>query len=269
VKKVLLFVNPLKATRLAQEVIRKLEGQGIETSVFAGEKIRSVDAAVSLGGDGTVLFTARTVSQHKVPILPVNLGTLGFIAAIPPDEWRTIFDDFLNGRTVFSRRLMLDARVQRGTETVFQSVCLNDAIISASAVAKMIRLNVHTGNASIGTYRSDGLIAATPTGSTAYSVSAGGPILDPEMEAVIINPICPFTLSSRPLVLPSNDEIVIEVEREQRSGVSLTMDGQTTEQLQPGDRIVIHRAKEDALLACQDSIKSAFYNALRTKLAWK
>ncbi|MDR0784436.1 MAG: NAD(+)/NADH kinase [Treponema sp.] len=268
-KKILLFVNPLKAAGLAREIARELEKQGVETSVFAGEKIGAVDAAVSLGGDGTVLFAARTVSQLKVPILPINLGTLGFIATIPPDEWRTVLDDFFNDRIVFSRRLMLDARVQRGTATVFQSPCLNDAIISASTVAKMIRLNVRVGNASLGSYRSDGLIAATPTGSTAYSVSAGGPILDPEMEAVVVNPICPFTLSNRPIVLPSDDEIVIEVEREQRSGASLTMDGQTTETLQADDRVVVRRAKEDALLACQDGAKSAFYSALRTKLAWK
>jgi NAD+ kinase len=268
VKKVLLFVNPLKAAGLTQEIMQELERLGVETSVFNGEKICAVDAAFSLGGDGTVLFAARTVSQSKVPIFPVNLGTLGFIAAIPPEKWRTVFDDFLDDRTMFSRRLMLDVRVQRRTEIVFQASCLNDAVISASGIAKMIRLNIHTGSASIGSYRSDGLIVATPTGSTAYSVAAGGPILDPEMEAVIINPICPFTLSNRPLVLPANDEITIEVEHEQRSGVLLTMDGQTTEKLEPGDRILVHRATEDALLACQDGAKSAFYSALRTKLAW-
>ncbi|MDR1466050.1 MAG: NAD(+)/NADH kinase [Treponema sp.] len=268
-KKILLFVNPLKAAELAREITRELGRQGVETSVFAGEKIDAVDAALSLGGDGTVLFAARTVSQLKVPIFPINLGTLGFISAIPPNEWRAVFDDFVNGRTMFSRRLMLDVRVQRGMETIFQSPCLNDAIISASVAAKMIRLNVHVGAVSIGPYRSDGLITATPTGSTAYSVSAGGPILDPEMEAIVVNPICPFTLSNRPIVLPSDDEIVIEVEREQRSGVLLTMDGQTTETLQAGDRIIVRRAEEDALLVCQDSAKSAFYSALRTKLAWK
>jgi NAD+ kinase len=269
VKKILLFVNPLKGAERAREITQEMERRGVETSVFAGEKIGIVDAAVSLGGDGTVLFAARSVSQLKVPIFPVNLGTLGFIAAIPPEEWRAVFDDFLNGRTIFSQRLMLDVRVQRGVETVFQSFCLNDALISASVVAKMIRLNARVGGVSIGSYRSDGLIVATPTGSTAYSVSAGGPILDPEMEAVVVNPICPFTLSNRPIVLPSDDEITIEVEYEQRSGVFLTMDGQTTERLQDGDRIVIRRAKENALLACQNGVKSAFYNALRTKLAWK
>jgi NAD+ kinase len=268
-KKILLFVNPLRTAGLEREIIRELERRGVEAEVYTGGEVGAVDAAVSLGGDGTVLFTARTVSQLKVPIIPINLGTLGFIATISPGEWRTIFDDFLNGRATFSHRLMLDARVQRGGETIFRSSCLNDAIISTSVIAKMIRLSVYVGAVSIGPYRSDGLIAATPTGSTAYSVSAGGPILDPEMEAVVVNPICPFTLSNRPIVLPSNEEITVEMEREQRSGASLTMDGQVIEELRAGDRIIIRRAEEDALLACQGGLKSAFYSSLRTKLAWK
>ncbi|GHU89345.1 hypothetical protein FACS189476_08130 [Spirochaetia bacterium] len=118
----------------------------------------------------------------------------------------------------------------------------------------------------LGQYRSDGLIVATPTGSTAYSVAAGGPILEPEMEAIIINPICPFTLSNRPIVLPSKETVIVEVEKEQRSGVLLTMDGQVTQALEPGDRIFLREAPYQALLVASGRI--AFYKALRTKLSW-
>jgi NAD+ kinase len=118
----------------------------------------------------------------------------------------------------------------------------------------------------MGQFRSDGLIVATPTGSTAYSVAAGGPILEPEMEAIIINPICPFTLSNRPIVLPPRETVIVEVEKEQRSGVLLTVDGQVTEPLEPGDRIYVREAPYQAQLVASGRI--AFYQALRTKLAW-
>jgi NAD+ kinase len=118
----------------------------------------------------------------------------------------------------------------------------------------------------MGRYHSDGLIVATPTGSTAYSVASGGPILEPEMDAIIINPICPFTLSNRPIVLPSRETVIVEVEEEQRSGVLLTVDGQVTEPLEPGDRIYLRQASFKALLVASGRL--AFYNALRTKLAW-
>ncbi|MDR0710284.1 MAG: NAD(+)/NADH kinase, partial [Spirochaetaceae bacterium] len=151
--------------------------------------------------------------------------------------------------------------------------CLNDAVISASGIAKIIRLEVSsTGGAldgqimSLGRYRSDGLIVATPTGSTAYSVAAGGPILDPEIDALIINPICPFTLSNRPIVVPAGETIIVEVEAEQRSRVLLTVDGQRSFPLEPGDRVFIRKAPFTAKIVA--SGRRGFYRALQTKLNW-
>jgi NAD+ kinase len=143
--------------------------------------------------------------------------------------------------------------------------------VSASGIAKLIRLEVTTETAEgkridIGQFRADGLIVATPTGSTGYSVAAGGPIIDPEMDAVIINPICPFTLSNRPVVVPSDERVITLVEQEQRSSVLLTVDGQITEQLEPGDRIIAKKAPFAARLLA--SGRDGFYEALRTKLAW-
>ncbi|MDR0387142.1 MAG: NAD(+)/NADH kinase [Treponema sp.] len=280
-KRALLFVNFHKADAraLADEIKTELDRRGIEpvsypsgdTADFSPES--GFDIAVSLGGDGTVLYTARVVSPYGIPILPINIGTLGFIAAVRPGEWVSVFRKWLAGTACISRRLMLDLAVERGGKTVVRAVCLNDAVISASGIAKIVRLKVSAdiGGADgepllLGHYRSDGLIVATPTGSTAYSVAAGGPIVDPEIEAVVINPICPFTLSNRPIVVPAHETVIVEVEAEQRSGVLLTVDGQTSELLEPGDRILIRSASCRTRLIA--SGREAFYTALRTKLNW-
>jgi NAD+ kinase len=201
-----------------------------------------------------------------VPVFPINLGTLGFIAEVDPRNWREEFDRWAAGTGNFSRRFMLEVRLERRGGEAFREFCLNDVVISASGIAKIIRLEVNSAYMKLGRYRSDGLIAATPTGSTAYSMAAGGPILDPELEALIINPICPFTLSHRPMVLPGREPVVIGVEEEQRSGVLLTVDGQVTETLEEGDLIRLGKAPFSVHLIASE--RAGFYRALRTKLSW-
>jgi NAD+ kinase len=279
IKKVLLMVNPHKANAqvLAEEITRQFVRRNIKVHTCILDRGQrcpdkdGYDMAFSLGGDGTVLFTARIMAPLGVPILPVNLGTLGFIAAVHPDDWDDVFCRWVRGEAGISRRLMLEVRVERRGSVTVQGACLNDVVISASGIAKIIRLQVKSElipgeYISLGQYRSDGLIVATPTGSTAYSVAAGGPILDPEIEAVIINPICPFTLSNRPMVVPAHETVVVEVEAEQRSGVLLTVDGQVTEALEPYDRISIRKAPYLARLIASD--RRDFYRVLRTKLNW-
>jgi NAD+ kinase len=277
-KRALLFVNRNKseAAELAVKAVTRLERYGYEAVMFE-EKTdiprweNKFDIGMSLGGDGTVLFAVRAVAPLGAPVLPVHLGTLGFIAAVPPEKWEETFTDWLTGKAAVSRRLMLEVTVERAGKTAFHLPCLNDAVISASGIAKLIRLEVETETAAgeriaLGRFRSDGLIVATPTGSTGYSVAAGGPIVDPEMEMVIINPICPFTLSNRPIVVPSGERIITLVEEEQRSDVLLTIDGQITEALEPGDRVVVCQAPYRAKLVASD--RELFYRALRTKLGW-
>jgi NAD+ kinase len=275
IQRALLFINlhKVNAQILAEEIRRELNRRTIETHscAFIGKpefdpQKGPYDIAFSLGGDGTVLYAARLMAPLGVPILPINLGTLGFIASVPPDEWALVFNHWIEGKTGISRRLMLEVTVEREDRMVAQGSCLNDMVISASGIAKIIRLHVESEYMRLGKYRSDGLIVATPTGSTAYSVSAGGPILDPEMEALIINPICPFTLSNRPIVVPVREVVVVEVEMEQRSGVLLTLDGQVTEPLEPGDRVYIRQAPFAAQLIASD--RGEFYKAIRTKLSW-
>jgi NAD+ kinase len=283
IRRVLLFVNKQKdhAPLVAEEITEELDKRRVESRCWifgngSGEKKFDAegpwDLAFSLGGDGTVLYTARAMAGLGVPIMPVNLGVLGFIAEIRRDGWLEALDRWTAGKAVVSRRFMLEAAVERNGKEVFKSSCLNDAVISASGIAKLIRLRLQLDAPSpheltrLAEYRCDGLIAATPTGSTAYSMAAGGPILDPEMEGIIINPICPFTLSNRPLLLPAGETVIIEVEKEQRSGVLLTIDGQETETLEGGDRIFLRQAPCRALLIAPD--RRAFYRALRTKLSW-
>ncbi|MDR1447250.1 MAG: NAD(+)/NADH kinase [Treponema sp.] len=288
--KVLLAVNPHKPkalelassieavlrSRMDMEVRRcevPFESSGFGNSagpVNAGESslLEGLDLVFSLGGDGTVLYVARLVSPRNIPIIPVNLGTFGFIAGVHPPEWEPVFLQHLEGKAELSRRLMLSIRVERGDSMVFRGACLNDAVISASGIAKIIKLNLFSESEELelGNYLSDGLILATPTGSTAYSVAAGGPILDPELEALIVNPICPFTLSNRPLVLPAAETLIVKLEQEQRSGVLLTVDGQETAKLLPGDCIHIRKAPYTADLIA--SGREAFYRALKSKLNW-
>ena len=273
------FVNLHKhnAAVLRDEIQQALGGRGIPVTPFCFEGKPGTfpdgnwDLAFSLGGDGTVLYTARTAAPQGIPIFPLNLGTLGFISGIQKDEWLSVFDTWLAGGAELSRRCMLEISVIRKNQLPARFCCLNDTVICAAGIAKLIKLEVLSqldGNEHIelGPYRCDGLIIATPTGSTAYSMAAGGPILDPEMEAMILNPICPLSLSNRPLVLPARQTLEITVSHQQRSGVLLTVDGQDTFELESDDRIIISQAPFHAVLI--SSGREAYYKALCTKLNW-
>ena len=275
-KKAVLSVNLLKenASHLADVIKAELEKRGVQVSVFSFEGKpndfplkEKWDIAFSLGGDGTVLYTARTLAPLGVPILPVNLGTLGFIAEVEKEDWLDVYNKWEKGEIIPARRCMFKISVERNSKTIMDSVCLNDAVISYTEIAKLIKLDVHIdSNTFLGAYRCDGLVIATPTGSTAYSMAAGGPIIDPEMEALVLNPICPFSLASRPLVLPAKQTIVITVADKQRSGVLLTVDGQDTFPLECGDKIFIKQAPYSAQLIFNG--RYAYYSALRNKLFW-
>ena len=247
----------------------KLPANPVDFGSFPGEK--RWDIAFSLGGDGTVLFSARSLASGLTPILPVNLGTLGFIAGVNRKEWLSVFDRWEKNEINYSRRCMLLVSVERGSKKVMENTCLNDVVVSSTGIHKLIKLDVKTGIISkeqteLGFYHCDGLIAATPTGSTAYSMSAGGPILDPEMNALILNPICPFALSNRPLVLDFRQDLEITVANDQRCGVLLTADGQDTFNLESMDKIIIKKAPWQALLILADRL--SYYSALRAKLSW-
>jgi NAD+ kinase len=279
-----LFVNLLKknAGCLAEQIKTELEKIGTKATVFSFKEnpgkppTGNWDIAFSLGGDGTVLYVARCLAQLEVPILPINLGTLGFLAEVNEEDWLSVFLRWQKGEITLSKRCMFNVSVQRDSKIIMENFCLNDIVISCTGIAKLIKLDVYINSindeqiiqpgVALGAYRCDGLIISTPTGSTAYSMAAGGPILDPEMEAVIINPICPFALSNRPYVLTSRQTVVVTVAEKKRSGVLLTIDGQDTFDLECDDKVFITQSPHNAHLIYPD--KFAYYSALRNKLFW-
>ncbi|MCX7025503.1 MAG: NAD(+)/NADH kinase [Spirochaetes bacterium] len=274
-RQALIIINQRKdtATETASLVRDELRHAGYETTIFGYDgrsgnspQAKDADLAVSLGGDGTVLFSARATAPYSVPILPVNLGTLGFIAWVRKSEWRERLRDCLAGRLMVEERIMLDIEVLRFGDSAARFLALNDGVVSGAGIARIIDLSVDVEGSPLGVYRSDGVIVSTPTGSTAYSLAAGGPVISPDMDAMVFNPICPFALSNRPLVTPGYVTIDVAVMPGQRSPVMLTVDGQETCELQSGDVVRFSRSPYRARIF--GTGLDSFYSILRVKLNW-
>jgi len=274
IRKVLLVINSKKddVQSVVRSILELTEGRGIETVTLdfsthaSPENLSGVDLAISLGGDGTLLSCARMLAPRGVPILAVNMGDFGFITEVSKSEFRETWDKLLEGRLGVSERLMLSVEVQRQGAVAAAFLGLNEAVVGIKGISRMIRLKIFMSDTYMGRYRADGVIVATPTGSTAYSMAAGGPILHPEMEAFILTPICPFTLSNRPTVVPAGEILRVEVEEPQKVEAVLTIDGQESFLLQPRDCILIRRAPFKARIVHTD--RRSFYEVLRTKLNW-
>ena len=229
------------------------------------EVIDFADLVVVLGGDGSVLAAVRAIGDRDVPILGINLGQLGFLTQIHPEEIESALERVALGRVRIVERSRLAVGVWRDAAEIERGVVLNDAVITkGSALARMIELEMRVDRHRVATFRSDGLIVSTPTGSTAYNLSAGGPVIEPDVSAVIVNPICPHTLSLRPLVLP--DERRVEVELRSPEEATLTRDGQVATSLLPGDRVTLERAAHPARFVAVAEPDP--FETLRTKLGW-
>ncbi len=247
--------------RLDHEAAEPLRRPGEDRERLAS----AVDLLVVLGGDGTLLDVARKTGTHPVPILAVNLGTLGFLSEVGLDEAQGALERFLAGRMHVEERMRLAVHLERGGREHRVRLALNDAVVTKSALARIIDVETRADGVEVTTYHADGLIVATPTGSTAYSLSAGGPILVPGVGALVLTPICPHTLTQRPLVLPASVEIEIRVQP--RGGeVQLTVDGQEGDLLQPGDVVRVRRAQHPVHLVV--SPERNRFQVLRTKLRW-
>ena len=225
----------------------------------------SVVLLIALGGDGTVLYCARAAAKLNITVLPINLGTFGYITEIEKSEWKDALDLYLSGKKNYSNRLMLSVSVYRKNRKVFQSFALNEAVISSSGIAKVINLTLSIDNTFAGNFRSDGMIVATPTGSTGYSLASGVPILDADMRALIITTICPFALSNRPLVT-GDKLVVLDIKKDQRTDIVLTVDGQVFFVLNELDRIVVKMSNKRLKLI--HSSKRNFTEVIREKLHW-
>ncbi len=276
IKKVLAVLNNAKTQigEIKDQINIFFHKKNIDTEVLELKNTRTpakipldeVDLALSVGGDGTLLYCSQLVAGRDIPVLAVNLGTFGFISEVSRNEWQEVFEKYINEEISVSPRIMLDVKVVRADSEIGIFSGLNDGVIISSGIARLVELDAYLSKTYIGRYRADGIIIATPTGSTAYSLSAGGPILHPEMEAFIICPICPFSLAHRPLVVPAKEYLEIVLQEKQRTTLNLTVDGQELFELQPGDSVIFKKSRHYAHILNSD--KRNFYEVLRSKLNW-
>jgi NAD+ kinase len=231
-----------------------------------GDKLPGlVDLIIVLGGDGTLLSVARRAARFNVPIVGVNLGRLGFLTAVTSAELPLMLESLLAGEYSVSDRMMLDSVIRRDNIPIAECCALNDIIIKKKAMARILDLNAHVDGRHLSAFRADGLIVSTATGSTGYSLAAGGPIVYPELNSLLITPICPHMLTNRPLVVWSNSVIEIEV-KEQNDVVFFTADGQVGYELIPGDKVEVRRSDDRTWLV--NSPSKDYFEILRTKLGW-
>lgn len=233
----------------------------------AAEDISSrADLVVVLGGDGTLISTARIIGERDIPILGVNLGSLGFLTEIALDELYPALEKCLAGDYRVSERIMLRAVVERDGRETASHLVLNDVVINKGALARIVDLRTTVNSLDLATFKADGLIISTPTGSTGYSLSAGGPIVNPSMNCIVITPICPHTLTNRPIVIDDGSVVDITVSSLDDEDIYLTLDGQVGLELRSGDRITVCRADHTARLVMSD--ERDYFAVLRTKLKW-
>jgi NAD+ kinase len=230
------------------------------------ELAAAVDLIVVLGGDGTLLAVARAIGERAVPILGVNLGTLGFLAEISQSELFSTLELVLEDRLRVELRMRLAVEVERDGREIGRFLALNDAVIAKTALSRMIDLETRADDVEVTTYHGDGLIAATPTGSSAYSLSAGGPLLLPGIGAIVLTPICPHALTQRPVVLPDSCHVAILVRAMRGGEVHLTVDGQVGCQLDEGDRVRL-RASDAPMRMLVPPDRNRF-EVMRSKLRW-
>ena len=236
---------------------------GETSDLNAGEIPKTSDLLIVLGGDGTLLSVARLTESFDVPILAVNLGSLGFLTEVPLPEMYVTLEKVLRGDFAIESRMLLKTTLKRDGKELRTDCSLNDVVINKSA-ARIVNLEVHVNNQYMTSYRADGLIISTPTGSTAYSLSAGGPIIHPSMNALLLCPICPFTLTNRPIVIP--DQALIQVQLTTEEQVQITLDGQTGFEMSSRDILEVHRGPNPVMLI--QAPGKNYYRILRQKLHW-
>jgi NAD+ kinase len=264
---------------IADEIIPWLQSRGVEvfldqetaqqfplsSSVAREEELaRHVDVVAVFGGDGTFLYAARLVGESGIPVMGINLGSLGFLTEVKIDEIHPAFERLLAGNYQLDERVLSDVGVFREERRLARYLALNDAVINKGALARIIELEVWVNSELVTITRADGLIISTPTGSTAYAISAGGPIVYPTLAAFVITPICPHTLSNRPVVVP--DGATVGVTLRHGADVMLTVDGQVGMPLQQGDRVTFAKAGKN--LRMIQAAGTTFFRLLREKLKW-
>lgn len=258
-----------RATELADRVAAGLSAWAFERSIAVRDSeddpAGPVDLAVVLGGDGTFLSAVRLLGGREVPVLGVNLGSLGFLTEIALEELFQTLDDLEADRARIEPRMMISAVIEKKGVAVESADVLNDVVVNKGTMARISDLEVSVGGAYLTTYRADGLIVATPTGSTAYSMSAGGSIVSPGVPAFLLTPICPHAMTQRPIILPPDREIAITVGKK-NGDIYATLDGQVNHELEEGDRVLVSRSDLTVMMVCSPT--RDYFSVLRSKLMW-
>lgn len=278
IRKVIIIVNTSKkeSLSLSDQICDYLRKKNISCEIlnFDGfgksEPLNNCDLVITLGGDGTVLYAARNCVEYDVPIFPINLGQFGFMAPVQQDEWKSELNAFFEGKSSeysYQYRSMLKAELYRNNELIYSSLGLNDLVLGAKHISHTVALDIFYDDSLLCKLKSDGVIVSTTTGSTAYSASAGGPIVDPVLDAFILTPINSFSLSSRPIVLSPEGKITLNMLPGRTKHFSMIVDGQEPVEVYAGDRISVTTfEKKVKLIHCT---QGRFYDALRSKLNWR
>lgn len=223
------------------------------------------DAVIVLGGDGTLLYASRMFRFLNVPVIGFNLGRLGFIMEHNIEDFEKVLNDFINKKLIIKKRMKVDGIILENGENVFEEEALNEIVINKGAPSRMIELSIFINNSFVTRYRSDGAIISTPTGSTGYTISAGGPIVHPDLDSIILSPICPHALNIRPIVLPKTSTIDIRIETSNVECYA-TYDGQIVRPFNSGSILRVQRSSADLNLAVSENRN--YYSILRDKLGW-
>jgi len=270
------------ALEVARTAERHLHGRGVQVRLqkhvaetlgrphdgMTDDEVADADAVLVLGGDGTILATSRLCAPKGTPMLPVHLGRFGFLTEVAPQELAMALDDLLDGRAAIDARMMLDGEAihrERGNDQA-TFLALNDIVVANGPLSRVLHLRLLVDSQYVTTYAADGVIIATPTGSTAYSLSAGGPLVHPSLQTLLVTPIAPHTLTARALLIPAHAEVTLVVERDPQDVVRVTVDGQLGFPLQPGDQIRVRRSPHVARLLTVGG--ASFYDKLQSKLRW-
>ncbi|MDT8307349.1 MAG: NAD(+)/NADH kinase [Anaerolineae bacterium] len=271
---ILYHANKAEAAPLASAVERWLAGRGVQAAIASGDdlasetvhrRIAGSDLTIVLGGDGSTLRTARVAACYDVPIFGINLGRVGFLSEAEPADWRRRLAAVVEGDYWIERRLMLNCRAYRGQTCLAEHVALNDVVVSRGSQARVLRLHLYVDNDLVTTYTADGLIVATPTGSTAYAMAAGGPLLPPQLLNLLVVPVAPHLSLDRAVILHEKAVVTIQVEMDHEA--SMAADGQQTFALESGDQVEVI-SHDDQASFVRVGNKSYFYHRLMEKLGF-
>ncbi|MFT5699273.1 MAG: NAD+ kinase [Desulforhopalus sp.] len=258
-------IDDTKAQEYALALVKWLDTKNISSRM---ETIcPELDMIIVLGGDGTLLHIAETAARHAIPVLGINLGNLGFLTEFREDETFSAIEKILSNKVTIENRLMLKTRVITPVRRGETRYALNDVVISKNVSDRLLHLSTRADKEYITTYRADGLIFSSPTGSTAYNLSAGGPLVYPGLETITVTPICPFMLSSRPIILPAHKKVVTTYEADEKTDrAQVIIDGQPFIEMKPGDKLEISTAKHPLQLVASENRN--YFSILRNKLHW-